>query len=77
MAQSLAAAAQPTASPSVSAQAQAQTKTRQTRSRWVEFFGLDARSLALFRFFISIVIIGDLIDKGRQLTLHFTDDGCA
>lgn len=42
---------------------------------WKVFFGLDARSLALFRFVIGCVVIGDLIDRAAHLTDHFTDQG--
>lgn len=43
--------------------------------RWKELFGLDVRSLALFRFVLGLIVLGDLIDRGVYLTEHYTDDG--
>lgn len=40
-----------------------------------QIFGLDLRSLALFRVAIGLVIIADLIDRGQDLTAHYTDIG--
>ena len=38
-------------------------------------FGMDLRSLALFRVMLSIVMIGDLWDRSRDLHAHYTDLG--
>jgi hypothetical protein len=44
-------------------------------NKLADIFGADKRSLAFFRFFISMVVIGDLIDRGQDLRAHYTDWG--
>ncbi|MCB0386621.1 MAG: hypothetical protein KDD43_14610, partial [Bdellovibrionales bacterium] len=44
-------------------------------SRLREVFGLDLRSLALFRVSLGLLIIADLINRGRYLVAHYTDFG--
>lgn len=36
---------------------------------------MDLRSLALFRFFIGLVVVGDLLDRSKNLEAHYTDYG--
>lgn len=38
-------------------------------------FGLDKRSLALYRFFLGIAIIGELIWRSFNLRVHYTNEG--
>ena len=38
-------------------------------------FGVDVRSLAVFRMGLSLVVLGDLADRARHLTLLYTDFG--
>lgn len=38
-------------------------------------YGLDYRSLALFRIVLGLVIVGDLADRAHDLHNHYTDDG--
>jgi len=38
-------------------------------------FGLDKRSIALFRFLLGVVMIGDLMDRMVDLRAHYTDVG--
>jgi predicted DCC family thiol-disulfide oxidoreductase YuxK len=40
-----------------------------------ELFGLDLRSLAVFRIGLAVLIIVDLIDRFRDLKAHYTDFG--
>ncbi len=40
-----------------------------------QIFGLDLRSLAVFRIGLAIFVIGDLISRFRALTAHYTDSG--
>lgn len=40
-----------------------------------ELFGLDLRSLAVFRIGLALIIITDLIIRVGDLTAHYTDDG--
>src|SRR5690349_14025480 len=44
-----------------------------TRLTWV--LGSDLRSLALLRIGIGLLVIADLIDRARDLTVHYTDFG--
>ena len=44
-------------------------------SKLEELFGLDLRSLALFRIGLALVIIADLIIRGEALEAHYTDYG--
>ncbi|MDF2379179.1 MAG: DCC1-like thiol-disulfide oxidoreductase family protein [Candidatus Gracilibacteria bacterium] len=44
-------------------------------SRLREIFGLDLRSLALFRVSLGILLICDLINRGWYLVAHYTDFG--
>ncbi|HKI38576.1 MAG TPA: HTTM domain-containing protein [Gemmataceae bacterium] len=39
------------------------------------FFGLDLRSLALFRIGLALVLLADLADRWPYLAAHYTDDG--
>jgi hypothetical protein len=38
-------------------------------------FGLDVRSLALFRICLALLLIGDLLYRGQDLQAHYTDAG--
>ena len=40
-----------------------------------ELFGFDLRSLAALRIAVSVLIIGDLISRSRDLVAHYTDFG--
>lgn len=42
-----------------------------------QLFGLDYRSLALFRIALALVIIGDVLDRSHDLGAHYTDEGDA
>ena len=44
-------------------------------SKLEELFGLDLRSLALFRIGLALVIIADLIIRAESLEAHYTDYG--
>ncbi len=45
------------------------------RNKLTELFGLDLRSLALYRIGLALLILSDLINRGRFLTAHYTDFG--
>jgi hypothetical protein len=45
------------------------------RRRLDEIFGLDLRSLALYRIAIALVILYDLADRSKDLSAHYTDAG--
>lgn len=45
------------------------------RAKAAELFGLDLRSLALFRIGLAALVIGDLIDRARFLSAHYGDMG--
>lgn len=36
---------------------------------------MDTRSLAFYRILMGATLIGDLIDRSRDLIAHYTDDG--
>jgi hypothetical protein len=38
-------------------------------------FGIDVRSLALFRVMIAIALLGDLLNRARDLEAHYADTG--
>ena len=38
-------------------------------------FGIDLRTLALFRVMVALMILADLISRARDLTAHYTDAG--
>src|SRR4030095_8777004 len=40
-----------------------------------ELFGIDLRSLALFRMGLALIVIGDLIHRSLDLKAHYTDFG--
>ncbi|NET13417.1 MAG: hypothetical protein F6K08_11435, partial [Okeania sp. SIO1H6] len=40
-----------------------------------KLFGLDLRSLALFRIGLALIIITDLIIRAGDLTAHYSDAG--
>lgn len=44
-------------------------------SKIKQIFGLDLRSLAVFRIGISLIVMADLISRFRALTAHYTDAG--
>src|ERR1051326_3713929 len=43
--------------------------------RFTRVFGLDLRSLALFRIGIAVFVLYDLISRSFDLTAHYTDSG--
>lgn len=42
---------------------------------WNEIFGLDLRSLAVFRIFLGVILILDCINRLSDLTAHYSDLG--
>ena len=52
-----------------------QTLNHGLESKAQELFGLDLRSLAIFRIGLALLIIIDLIDRSRDLKAHYTDFG--
>jgi predicted DCC family thiol-disulfide oxidoreductase YuxK len=38
-------------------------------------FGIDLRTLALFRVMVALMILADLVSRARDLTAHYTDAG--
>ncbi|HAC66223.1 MAG TPA: hypothetical protein DCF68_22485 [Cyanothece sp. UBA12306] len=48
---------------------------RQSSSKLTDIFGLDLRSLAVFRIGLALVVIADLISRFRGLNAHYTDTG--
>lgn len=45
---------------------------------WVRFKGcfvLDVRSLAFYRIMMGLTVIGDLVDRGRDMIYQYSDDG--
>ena len=45
------------------------------RLRWLELFGVDLRTLALFRVMLGLYLIADQIRRIRDLSAHYTDFG--
>jgi hypothetical protein len=43
--------------------------------RWRPLLGLDTRSLALFRLFLGLVVIGDVLDRCPFTKAHYSDYG--
>jgi hypothetical protein len=46
---------------------------KQDRIRTV--LGLDKRSLALFRFLLGLVVVGDILDRLQFVKAHYSDYG--
>ncbi len=44
-------------------------------SKVSQIFGLDLRSLAVFRIILALIVIGDVFNRSRALTAHYTDAG--
>jgi hypothetical protein len=42
---------------------------------WRELFGIDLRSLALFRIGLAICVLADVAQRGSDLVAHYTDAG--
>ncbi len=45
------------------------------KSKWIELFGIDIRSLAIFRIGLGSVLLGDLLVRLQDLQAHYSDDG--
>ena len=50
-------------------------RSRATPSLGHVLFGLDVRSMALYRIMLGLVMIGDLLDRAHDLRAHYTDEG--
>lgn len=50
-------------------------KEKKEAASWKEVFGVDYRSLALFRVCLAILILFDLYVRAKELTAHYTDFG--
>lgn len=51
------------------------TKRAHTAPVTHAIFGLDTRSMAIYRIALGLVIIGDLLDRAHDLRRHYTDEG--
>jgi hypothetical protein len=40
-----------------------------------QLFGIDVRSLALFRIVLALLALGDIVDRALNLSAHYTDKG--
>src|SRR5436305_10055773 len=45
------------------------------RGKLAELFGLDLRSLAIFRIGLGLLLLGDLAVRAGDLSAHYTDQG--
>src|SRR5262245_42318967 len=45
------------------------------RSKLAELFGLDLRSLAVFRIGLALLLLSDLVGRAADLVAHYSDDG--
>src|SRR5829696_6414192 len=45
------------------------------RTKVIEVFGADLRSLALFRIVLAVLVLADLANRTTDLTAHYTDAG--
>lgn len=52
-----------------------QRKSKAISTKLEELFGLDLRSLALFRIGLALIILTDLVVRAGDLTTHYTDAG--
>src|SRR6476469_7410511 len=57
------------------AEAQKTKSLMKTRSKLEELFGLDLRSLAVFRIGIALLLLTDLFIRSGDLVAHYTDAG--
>jgi hypothetical protein len=48
---------------------------RRVAERLVEPFGIDLRTVALFRICFGFILIGDLVTRAHALSAHYTDNG--
>lgn len=48
---------------------------KKIKERFILMFGLDLRSLALMRVSLGFLILFDIIDRARYITVHYTDSG--
>ena len=44
-------------------------------SKLTKIFGLDLRSLAVFRIGLALVVMADLLSRFRGVSAHYTDQG--
>ena len=58
----------PTSSPSV-------LKWSRVRAAWTQVVTADLRSLAALRICLGLLILADLVDRSRDLSVHYTDFG--
>ena len=64
-----------TRSPSLEAPAAANDFRSRAGSTFVAMFGIDLRTLALYRVCLASIIIMDLVARARDLTAHYSDEG--
>jgi len=64
-----------TRSPSLEAPAAATDFRSRAGSTFVAIFGIDLRTLALYRVCLALIIIMDLVARARDLTAHYSDEG--
>jgi predicted DCC family thiol-disulfide oxidoreductase YuxK len=64
-----------TRSPTIGAPAAPNDLLSRAVSKFVEIFGIDLRTLALFRVCLALIILIDLALRARDLTAHYSDNG--
>ena len=64
-----------TRSPSLEAPVAANDFRSRAGSTFVAIFGIDLRTLALYRVCLALIIIMDLVARARDLTAHYSDEG--
>src|SRR5690348_8190020 len=65
----------PTRSPSLEAAAASSDFASRAAAKTAEIFGIDLRTLALFRICLALIILLDLAMRARDLTAHYSDYG--
>ena len=62
-------------SPSIEASPAPSAVLPRAASRFATIFGIDLRTLALYRVCLALIIIMDLVARARDLTAHYSDEG--
>jgi hypothetical protein len=64
-----------TRSPSIDVAAAPSATLPRAAARFATIFGIDLRTLALYRVCVALIVLLDLVARARDLTAHYSDEG--
>jgi hypothetical protein len=64
-----------TRSPSIDVAAAPSAALPRAAARFATIFGIDLRTLALYRVCVALIVLLDLVARARDLTAHYSDEG--